>query len=62
MSDDTTAICCINKMGILNSVECHHQVLKIWEWEIIRKNHLSAAHIPGEPNTAAGKEFRSNQY
>ena len=51
MSDNTTAIHCINKMGASHSMECHHEVLKIWEWAIIHKNHLSAAHIPGKLNT-----------
>ena len=60
MSDNTTAIHCINKMGTSHSVECHHQVLKIWEWAIIKKNHLSAAHIPGKLNTVVDKESRSN--
>ena len=60
MSDNTTAIHCINKMGTSHSMECHHQVLKIWEWAIIHKNHLSAAHIPGKLNTVADNESRSN--
>ena len=60
MSDNTTAIHCINKMGTSHSMECHHEVLKIWEWAIIYKNHLSAAHIPGKLNTVADKESRSN--
>ena len=47
-------------MGTSHSMECHHQVLKIWEWAIIHKNHLSAAHIPGKLNTFADKESRSN--
>ena len=51
MSDNTTAIHCINKMGTSHSMECHHEVLKIWEWAIIYKNHLSAPHIPGKLNT-----------
>ena len=48
MSDNTTAIHCIIKTGTSHSMECHHQGLKIWEWAIIHKNHLSAAHIPGK--------------
>ena len=60
MSDNTTAIQCINKMGTSHSIESHHEVLKIWEWAIIYKNHLSAAHIPGKLNTVADKESRSN--
>ena len=30
ISDITTAIQCINKLGTSHSMECHHQVLKIW--------------------------------
>ena len=60
MSDNTTAIYCINKMGTSHSMECHYEVLKIWEWVIIDKNHLSAAHIPGKLNTVADKVSRSN--
>ena len=52
MSGNTTAILCINKMGASHSMECHHKVLKISEWAIIHKNHLSAAHIPGKLNTS----------
>ena len=52
MSDNTTAIHCINKMGTSHSMECHHEVLKIWERAIIYKNHLSAAHILGKLNTS----------
>ena len=47
-------------MGTSHSMECHHQVLKIWEWAIIKKNHLAAAEIPGKLNTFADKESRSN--
>ena len=43
-------------MGTSHLMECHHQVLKIWEWVIIHKNHLTAAHIPRKLNTAADKE------
>ena len=35
MSDNTTTIHCIYKMGASHSMECHHEVLKIWEWAII---------------------------
>ena len=60
MSANTKAIHFINKMVTAHSMECHHQVPKIWEWAIIHKNHLSAAHIPGKLNTVANKESRSN--
>ena len=54
MSDNTTAIHSINKM------ECHHQVLKIWEWASLHKNHLSAAHIPGKLKRVTDKKSPSN--
>ena len=60
MSDNTTAIHCINKMGSLHSMKCHHEVLKIWESTIIYKTHLLAARIPGRLNAVADKESRSN--
>ena len=60
MSDNTTATHCINKMEASHSMESHHQVLKIWKWANIHKNHLSAAHIPGKLNTVDDKESRSN--
>ena len=41
----------ISDMGISRSMECHHQVLRIWEWAISHKNHFSAAHTPGKLNT-----------
>ena len=60
MSDNTTTIHCISKMGASHSMECHHEVLKICEWAIIYKIHLSAANIPGKRNTVADKKSRSN--
>ena len=58
MSDNTAAIHCIKKMGTSHSMECHHEVLKIWGWAIIYKNHLSAARIPGKLNIVADMESR----
>ena len=60
MPGNTTAINCINKMGTSHSTECHHQVLKIWEWAIIHKNPLSVAQIPGKLSTVAFMESQSN--
>ena len=37
MPDNITSIDCINKMGTTHSMECHHQLLKIREWDIIHK-------------------------
>ena len=47
-------------MGTSHSMECHHQVLKIWEWTIIYKNYLSAALILGKLNKVADREPWSN--
>ena len=47
-------------MGTSHSMECPYQVLKIWEWAIIHKNHLSTAHIPVKLNTVTDKESQSN--
>ena len=60
MSNNTTAIHCINKIGTSHSMECHYQVLEIWKWAIIHKNHRSAAPISGKLNTVVDKESRSN--
>ena len=60
MSDNTTPIHCINKMGTSDSMECHHQVLIIWKWTVIDKNILSEAHISGKLKTVADKESRSH--
>ena len=35
MSDNITAIHCINKMVTSHSMECHPEALKIWEWATI---------------------------
>ena len=48
-------------MGISRSMERHHQLPKIWEWEITHKNHLSAACIPGKLNTVPEKKSRSSR-
>ena len=47
-------------MGISHSIKCHYQVPKIYEWEISKKNHLSAAHILEKLNTVNDKKSRSN--
>ena len=46
-------------MGTSHSMECDQEALKIWEWAIIHKKLLSAAHIPGKLSTVADKESRS---
>ena len=59
MPDNTTTIHCINKMGTSHLMECHRQVLKLWKWAIIHKNHLSAGHNARKLNAVADKYCRS---
>ena len=53
MSDNTTAVHCINNMGTCRSLPCHSIVMDIWAWAAQRNNWLTAAHIPGIDNTTA---------
>ena len=50
MSDNTTAISCINKKGGLKSNECNKISKEIWVWCASRDLHISEAHIPGKEN------------
>ena len=59
LSNNTTAIHYLNKMGTSHSMECDQETLKIWEWAIIHKHLLSAAHITGKLSTVVHKESRS---
>ena len=59
LSDNTTAISCINKMGTSHSLGCHYQTVQIWELAYLRNIHLTAAFIPGIQNTVADRESRA---
>ena len=52
MTDNTTAVSCLNKMGSKSPV-LNGLAKKIWEWCCERKLWLSAAHIPGIDNVEA---------
>ena len=53
MADNTTALACINHIGISHSVSCNSITQAMWEWCITHNVWISAAHIPGKDNTAA---------
>ncbi|GFO26946.1 Pol polyprotein [Plakobranchus ocellatus] len=46
ISDNTTAIACINHMGTNHSVENNEETWKLWTWCIHQKIWISAAHVP----------------
>ena len=60
MTDNTTAICYINKMGGTRAPECNKVTYEIWQWCINKGIWLSAAHIPGRDNKVA--DFKSRNF
>lgn len=58
MSDNTTTVSAINKMGTSRSHNCDEVAKDIWEWAIERNNWLTAAHIPGIFNEEADRLSR----
>ena len=56
--DNSTTVCCINKMGTSHSVELNHLTFLMWTWCSLRNIWISAAHIPGASNVVADKESR----
>jgi hypothetical protein len=59
MSDNTTAVAYVNKMGGCKSQKCNSIAKLIWQWCAQRNLWLSAAHTPGKTNTAdtASRKF-----
>ena len=53
LSDNTTAVHCINNMGTCRSLPCHSIVMEIWNWARENHNWLTATHIPGKENIEA---------
>lgn len=63
LTDNTTAVSHINRMGGVKSTECRKVAYKIWKWAECRKNWLYATHIPGIENEIAddlSRNFSSN--
>ena len=56
--DNSTAVCYINNLGGVKSMECHKVTRDIWQWAIERNIHLSAEHLPGSKNVTADKASR----
>ena len=56
--DNTTAVCCINRMGTSHSDACNDITFTIWSWCLAHNIWISAAHIPGKQNITADKESR----
>ena len=61
LSDNSTAVGCINNMGSCKSKDCNRETIQIWEWAIYRDIWLIASHIPGVLNVEADFESRRNE-
>ena len=61
LSNNTTAVHCLNKMGTSHSYVCNKRVRDIWLWAQKRNIWLSASHIPGKENELADIESRRNE-
>ena len=58
LSDNTTAVSYIRKMGGIKSVACNGIASKIWEWCEKQNIWLSCAHIAGKDNKIADEKSR----
>lgn len=62
MSDNTTAVACINKMGTSHSEHCNKITKDIWLFCKNRGLWISAAFIPGKQNVEADEESRDTNF
>ena len=53
MTDDSTAISCINSLRGIRSMLCDRVTTEVWEFCIKMSVYISAVHIPGKENTIA---------
>ena len=58
LSDNTTAVCCINHMGTSHSKEINLLVTEIWDFCIKNNIWITVAHIPGKYNVIADFESK----
>ncbi len=58
MSDNTTAIACINKQGSTKSRHCNDMAKIIWDFALQNQLWLSAAHCPGVQNVQTDEQSR----
>ncbi len=56
LSDNTTTVACINKMGTTHSESCNRLAHKIRDWAISHESWLTSSYIPGKLNTEADKQ------
>lgn len=57
-TDSMTAVCYINNMGGIKSMNCHAVAKDIWTFAISNSFIISAEHLPGVNNEIADKESR----
>lgn len=63
LSDNTTTVMYINKMGGVRSPRCNKIASLIWDWCEKMENWVLAAHIPGTENVLAdalSRDFSNN--
>jgi len=63
MTHNTTTMQCINNQGSARSPQCNGVTMSLWQWVILKRIWLFAAHIPGVDNIKADKaarEFNDN--
>ena len=58
MTDNTTAVAYVRKMGGSHSLPCNDIARQIWEWCIPRNIWLSISHIPGAINVITDQASR----
>ncbi|KAK3098029.1 hypothetical protein FSP39_015477 [Pinctada imbricata] len=58
LSDNTTAVSYINKMGGIKSVDCNSIAIQIWNWCEKQNIWLTCSHIPGIDNHVADEKSR----
>lgn len=58
LSDNTTAVFVLNKMGTTRSGECNEMAKTIWQFCMENKMFITCAHIPGKENVIADFESR----
>eukprot|EP00794_Sanderia_malayensis_P000864 gene864-158_t len=61
LSDNTTTVHAINKMGTSHSKNCNQVAKEIWEQAIIKSLWLSATHLPGKHNIEADEDLGKKQ-
>ena len=61
LSDNTTTVFVLNKMGTTRSKECNEMAREIWKFCREHSIFITCAHIPGKENIIADMESRKNR-